>query len=129
MVQLKIDEVGSGELHLELYCQAHHSTTVSGCGTREGLPHVLVELHVLSVNIHKILKSHKGSIHMASLLHCYNAECFPPLQEIGDGSAGVPLEHLLQAVNGVVVITDRRGVKKLVEAVPENIEIKYSDLV
>ena len=134
MVQLKTDEVfGFGKLEQELvFCEVHRPTNQTGDGVGkvwEGLPDVVVELRVLSVNIHKILKTHEGSVPLGSLLHCYNAECSPPLQEVGDDSAGVALEHLLQAVKGVLITTGSTGIKKLVEAVPDNIEIKYSDLV
>jgi len=118
-----------------LYCPLHSSVpnNVNGWGDKrvwEGLPDVVVSLEALSTNIRKMLKNHKGSVPLASLLYCYNAECEELVTVASDdGKHGVPLEHLLQAVKGVIIKVGSTGIKKLVEATPANCAIKYSDLV
>merc|ERR1719422_2403009 len=77
-----------------------------------------------------MLRSHPGGVPLASLLYCYNAECEELVTvATDDGKHGVPLEHLLQAVKGVLIKVGSTGIKKLVEATPANCAIKYSDLV
>jgi len=135
MVQLSPDaELGSVEVD-ELYCALHFpKNNHSGWGERkvwEGLPEVQVRIDQLSVNLKKLLDSHGGSLPLASLVHCYRVE-FGELNELGMDNVdhGVPLEHLIQAVKGVLVVTGATGIKKIVEATEENVRIiKPSDLV
>ena len=123
--------VDNGQVE-QLYCP-HHCPDTAGWGEKrmwEGLPDVVVNLDTLSNNIHKMLRSHNGSVPLASLLYCYNAEC----EEIvtvasDDGMHGVPLEHLLQAVKGVLIKTSSTGIKNLVEATPENCTVKFNGLI
>jgi len=133
MVQLNANQtVDTDEVEL-LSCPQHCANT-AGWGDKrrvwEGLPDVVVSLETLSNNIQKMLKSHGGTVPLASLLYCYNAEC----EEIvtvasDDGKHGVPLEHLLQAVKGVLIKTGSTGIKKLVEATPANMTIKVTELI
>jgi len=133
MVQLNTNTVvGSEEVEM-LHCEIHCPSSQAGWAERrvgEGLPHVKIEMDVLSLNIRKMLISHGGSVPLASLVQCYNAE-FDHLdvEVTEDGKHGAPLEHLLQAVKGIVVITGATGIKKIVEATPENLGVKQSDLV
>jgi len=135
MVQLSPDaEVGSVEVD-ELYCALHFPKSIqSGWGERkvwEGLPEVQVRIDHLSVNLKKLLDSHSGSLPLASLVHCYREE-FGELNTLGMDNVDycVPLEHLIQAVKGVLVVTGATGIKKIVEATDENVRIiKPSDLV
>jgi len=135
MVQLNPDaEIGTVEVD-ELYCNLHYPKNVqSGWGERkmfEGLPDVQVGIDVLSVHIKKLLDTHGGSLPLASLVHCYREE-FGQLQVVGldNDDQGVPLEHLIQAVKGVLVVTGATGIKKLVEATNDNVGIiKVGDLV
>ena len=132
IVQLNTDTVvGSEEVEM-LHCEQHSPSSQVGWGEVrcwEGMPNVVVDLQVLSENVKKVLRSHNGCVPLASLSNCYNAECPPLGGEEDDGHAGVPLEHLLQAVKGVQVITGATGIKKLVEITPGNIGVKFSDLV
>ena len=132
MVQLNTNTmVETDEVEL-LYCPTHCTPHV-GWGEKrvwEGLPDVVANLDILSQNIKKMLRSHPGGVPLASLLYCYNAECEELVTvATDDGKHGVPLEHLLQAVKGVIIKVGSTGIKKLVEATPANCAIKFSDLI
>ena len=132
MVVLNTNQtVDNGEVEL-LSCPLH-CTNTAGWGDKrvwEGLPDVVVSLETLTNNIQKMLQSHGGSVPLASLLYCYNAECEEIVSVASDdGKHGVPLEHLLQAVKGVLIKTGSTGIKKLVEATPSNLTIKVSELI
>ena len=132
MVQLNTTTlVDSDEVEL-LYCPTH-CTPHQGWGEKrvwEGLPDVVVSLDQLASNIKKMLVSHHGSVPLASLLYCYNAECEDLVTVASDdGKHGVPLEHLLQAVKGVLIKTGSTGIKKLVEATPANCTVKITDII
>ena len=93
---------------------------------REQLPCVLVNLGELSQNVKKLVADHGGSIPLASLPHCYALQ-FPPLLAV-PGDEGVPLEHLLQAVQNVAITTGG-GVKKLVDISTGPKEFHCSELI
>ena len=116
-----------------LFCPAHCAAQVSGWGDKrlwECLPDVVVSLETLTANIKKMLLSHGGAVPLASLLYCYNAECEDLVTVAADdGKHGVPLEHLLQAVKGVLIKTGSTGIKKLVEATPANMTVKFTEMI
>ena len=123
MVQLNSTAVMDSEEVENLYCLTHYPLQL-GWGEKrvwEGLPDVVVGMEQLATNITKMLASHQGSVPLASLLYCYNAECEQLVTVASDdGRHGVPLEHLLQAVKGVVIVTGNTGIKRLMEATPAN---------
>jgi len=116
-----------------LFCPAHCPAQISGWGDKrlwECLPDVVVSLDTLTANIQKMLLSHGGAVPLASLLYCYNAECEDLVTVAADdGKHGVPLEHLLQAVKGVIIKTGSTGIKKLVEATPANMTVKFTEMI
>ena len=134
MIQLnsKVD-VGTNEVEL-LMCEEHYPKNNNGWAEKpivdDSLPLVHVSLNELSNNVKKLLDDHGGSLPLASLIHCYSAE-FGPLNVsyTDDGKNGVVLEHLLQAVRGILVITGATGIKKLIEATPDNCAKKNIELV
>ena len=132
MVELQSTAVMESEEVENLYCLTHYPLQL-GWGEKrvwEGLPDVVVGLEQLATNINKMLASHQGSVPLASLLYCYNAECEQLVTvATDDGRHGVPLEHLLQAVKGVVIVTGNTGIKRLMEATPANCIVNISHLV
>ena len=132
MVQLNSNAVMESEEVENLFCKVHYPLQL-GWGERrvwEGLPDVVVGLEELTTNILRMLKSHCGSVPLASLLYCYNAECEQMVTvATDDGRHGVPLEHLLQAVKGVIIVTGNTGIKKLMEATPANCAVGPLHLV
>ena len=116
-----------------LFCPAHCPAQASGWGDKrlwECLPDVVVGLETLTANLMKMLESHGGSVPLASLMYCYNAECEELVTVAADdGRHGVPLEHLLQAVRGVLIKTGSTGIKKLVEATPANMTVKFTEMI
>ena len=132
MVQLHSNAVIESEEVESLFCKVHYPLQL-GWGEKrvwEGLPDVVVGLEVLTSNITKMIASHDGGVPLASLLYCYNAECQQLVTAVSDdGRHGVPLEHLLQAVRGVVIVAGNTGIKKLVEAGPANCTVGPLHLV
>merc|ERR1719233_1572535 len=118
----------------QLFCEAHFSKKVQGGWvdkrSGDGLPDVKIELDVLARNIKKLVVSHGGTLPLASFVHCYGTEC-GPIHVVGseDDCQGVPLEHLIHAVKGIVIGTGATGIKRIVEATSENLVIKQGDLV
>jgi hypothetical protein len=55
------------------------------------LPNVIAGMTILAPNIKSLIKSNGGSLPLASLVSCYEAE-FEPM--IVNNDEGVPLEHL-----------------------------------
>jgi len=95
-------------------CNCHLPGKSYNLKGREQLPCVLVNLGELGRNVKKLVADHGGSIPLASLPHCYALQ-FPPLLAV-PGEEGVPLEHLLQAVQNVAMTRGGvGGVKKLVD--------------
>lgn len=134
MVSLNINTTSVDSDQVEvLFCPAHCPAQVSGWGDKrlwECLPDVVVSLDTLTANIQKMLVSHGGAVPLASLLYCYNAECEDLVTVAADdGKHGVPLEHLLQAVKGVLIKTGSTGIKKLVEATPANMTVKREEMI
>ena len=133
-VQLNADAIlGTVEVD-KLFCETHFLKKGNGgWGDKrivDGLPDVKIELDVLASNIQKLLVSHGGILPLASFMHCYISE-FGQMHVVGteDDHQGVPLEHLIQAVKGVLIVTGATGIKKIAEATSENLVIKQSDLV
>lgn len=86
------------ELFLDSTVCPIHSATVKdetkGWAERETgapLPNVIIGMSVLAPNIKSLIKSHGGSLPLATLTTCYEAE-FEPFSVNND--EGVPLEHL-----------------------------------
>ena len=78
------------------------------------LPNVIIGLSTLAPNLKTLVKDHGGSIPLAALTTCYEAE-FKPFEVNND--EGVPLEHLVTAVRGISVQSSAAtGVKVLVLA-------------
>ena len=75
------------------------------------LPVVFIGLTSLSENVKNLMKSHAGSIPLATLTTCYEAE-FDPF--VVNNDEGVPLEHLVTAIKGVAIQTGHgSGIKML----------------
>jgi len=146
VVTLLEDVSGSGRMiHLKpnadvsiddvenLHCELHCPNVKVGWAEKnvwEGLPDVKVKLDTLSANIQLMLRTHNGSIPLASFVYCYNAEFENlDLDEAGVGRNGVPLEHLLQAVKGIVINSGATGIKNIVEYKPENITPRPVDFL
>ena len=92
-----------------LYC-SKHCPVLEQKGWAEStahppLPNVLIGLKELGLNMKLLLRSHNGSVPLASLPTCYEAE-FDKF-EIGEG---VPLEHLVASVK-VSFILIKKNIK------------------
>ena len=134
MVQLNPDAVlGTVEVD-KLFCEEHFPKKGNGSwGDKrvgDGLPDVKIELDILASNVKKLLVGHGGILPLASFVHCYGVE-FGQIHVVGteDDCQGVPLEHLIQAVKGIVIVVGATGIKKIVEATSDNIFLKQIDLV
>jgi len=109
-------------------CNCHLPGKSYSLKWREQLPCVLVNLGELGRNVKKLVADHGGSIPLASLPHCYALQ-FPPLLAV-PGEEGVPLEHLLQAVQDVAITTGGVGsVKQLVDTSTGPKEFHCSELI
>ena len=75
------------------------------------MPVIFIGLASLSENVKNLMKSHGGSIPLATLTTCYEAE-FDPF--VVNNDEGVPLEHLVTAIKGVAIQTGHgSGIKML----------------
>merc|ERR1719228_1467915 len=103
--------------------EAHNQ--IKGWAEKENgppLPNVVISLTALGPNIKKLIEGHGGTLPLASIKTCYEAE-FEPFESNHDD--GVPLEHLVTAVNGVSIQTSASsGIKILVAA---NFDTEISD--
>ena len=76
------------------------------------LPNIILGLSILGPNIKNLIKSHGGSIPLATLKNCYEAE-FEAF--IVNNDEGVPLEHLVTAIHGINIQQNHSsGIKVLV---------------
>ncbi|XP_042864024.1 meiosis regulator and mRNA stability factor 1-like isoform X3 [Penaeus japonicus] len=94
------------------YCKMHSTGPDDSIGWAErdqssSLPNVNLALRTLAGSIHSLLQSHSGSLPLASLVDCYEAE-IGPVEEAEDG---VPLEHLVSCLPGVCIMTATGGFK------------------
>ncbi|KAK3875906.1 hypothetical protein Pcinc_019252 [Petrolisthes cinctipes] len=101
--------------NMSRYCKVHCSGPDKSVGWAEreqdsSLPNVNLTLRVLAGSIHSLLQSHSGSLPLASLPDCYQAEV-GPLQEYEEG---VPLEHLVSCLPGVCILTAATGYKTII---------------
>ena len=91
-----------------------HGGQIKGWAEKENgapLPNVIIGLSVLGPNLKILVKDHGGSIPLAALTSCYEAE-FKPFDI--NNEEGVPLEHLVTAIRGISVQTSpTSGVKVL----------------
>lgn len=98
-----------------IHSGADATTQIKGWAEKENgppLPNVVISLSVLGPNIKKLIKGHGGSLPLATLKTCYEAE-FEAFESNHDD--GVPLEHLVTAVNGASIqVSSNSGVKILV---------------
>ena len=75
------------------------------------LPSVHIGLTVLGDNVKLLIRNHGGSIPLATLTSCYEAENGPLNVNNDDG---VPLEHLVTAIRGIEIHTGpTSGIKML----------------
>ena len=99
-------------------CPIHNSQEANkenkGWAERETgapLPTVHIGLTVLGDNVKVLIRTHGGSIPLASLTSCYEAENGPLNVNNDDG---VPLEHLVTAIRGIEIHTGpASGIKML----------------
>ncbi|XP_064094347.1 meiosis regulator and mRNA stability factor 1-like [Macrobrachium nipponense] len=94
------------------FCRTHSTEPDDSVGWAErdqsiSLPNVNMSLRSLAASIHSLLQSHSGTIPLASLVDCYQAE-IGPLEEF---ESGVPLEHLVSCLPGVCIMTANSGFK------------------
>ncbi|XP_066944259.1 meiosis regulator and mRNA stability factor 1 isoform X6 [Macrobrachium rosenbergii] len=94
------------------FCRTHSTEPDDSVGWAErdqsiSLPNVNMSLRSLAASIHSLLQSHSGTIPLASLVDCYQAE-IGPLEEF---ESGVPLEHLVSCLPGVCIMTASSGFK------------------
>ncbi|XP_069981416.1 meiosis regulator and mRNA stability factor 1 isoform X4 [Penaeus vannamei] len=94
------------------YCKIHSSGPDDSIGWAErdqssSLPNVNMTLRTLAGSIHSLLQSHSGSLPLASLVDCYEAEIGP----VDEAEDGVPLEHLVSCLPGVCIMTATGGFK------------------
>ena len=116
------------------YCSQHSSMSSNNVGNEQEkqgwaekencthLPTVHVSLNVLTPNVKKLVKAHLGSLPLISFLDCYKAEFGGSLQEeLIIDEEGVPLEHLITCIRGVVVQqSPTTGIKNIVLWEDEN---------
>ncbi|XP_069956762.1 meiosis regulator and mRNA stability factor 1 isoform X4 [Cherax quadricarinatus] len=100
------------EGNISRYCKEHSLGPDETIGWAErdqnaSLPNVNMTLRALAASIHSLLQSHSGSLPLASLVECYQAQ-IGPLEEYEDG---VPLEHLVSCLPGVCILTAAVGFK------------------
>ncbi|XP_068205935.1 meiosis regulator and mRNA stability factor 1 isoform X2 [Palaemon carinicauda] len=94
------------------FCRTHSSEPDDSVGWAErdqsiSLPNVNMSLRSLAASIHSLLQSHSGTIPLASMVECYQAE-IGPLEE---DENGVPIEHLVSCLPGVCIIMASSGFK------------------
>lgn len=106
-------------------CPIHSSDQngqVKGWAEKENgppLPNVILGLSNLGPNLKNLLKSHGGSLPLATLKTCYEAE-FQAL--VINNDDGVPLEHLVTCLPGISIQNSTStGVKVLVSEVEDDI--------
>jgi meiosis arrest female protein 1 len=58
-----------------------------------------------------VVQSHNGSVPLASIVACYEAD-FDPL--VIDPEEGVPLEHLISCVKHVIIQQGVTGIKSII---------------
>ncbi|XP_059478006.1 meiosis regulator and mRNA stability factor 1 isoform X2 [Neocloeon triangulifer] len=90
------------------YCPRHcKQTGQTGWAdiSLEPLPNIRVRLLEFSSQIYQLLQSHNGSMSLFSLPLCYEAE----IGKLETYSHGVPLEHLVTWVHGVVLKSSPNG--------------------
>jgi len=103
--------------------ETHHQ--IKGWAEKENdppLPNVVISLSVLGPNIKKLIKGHGGSLPLATLKTCYEAE-FEPFENNHDD--GVPLEHLVTAIVGISIQTSPNSGIKILVAI--NFDTEVSD--
>jgi len=117
MIELKPGNFGVQESESveSLYCPIHCPVEEQK-GWAEGivqppLPNVNMSLKELGPKLELIVKNHNGSIPLASLVSCYEAE-FGKLRT----DSGVPLEHLVSCIKGLVITTGVTGIKRIMES-------------
>lgn len=98
------------------FCVRHSPQAGDGQGWAERengaqLPIVNASLQVLAPNLRKVVSSHGGNVPLATIVACYEAE-FEPLPV--DPEEGVPLEHLVSCVKGVLIQQGVTGIKSII---------------
>ncbi|KAF4532236.1 hypothetical protein B566_EDAN004322 [Ephemera danica] len=91
------------------YCPIHALGENAGAGwaekTLQPLPNVVMSLPALSKGLFSLLNSHQGALPLYSLPLCYEAE----VCQLRVDEKGVPLEHLVTWVRGVVLKSSPNG--------------------
>ncbi|XP_025408797.1 meiosis regulator and mRNA stability factor 1 isoform X3 [Sipha flava] len=89
------------------YCPSHAKMTKptddKGWAELEmpALPYVKVSLNEFSTRLHSLISSHNNYLILATICDCYEAAFY---EQIQTDDAGVPLEHIVTAVNGVELL-------------------------
>ncbi|CAB4057651.1 LKAP [Lepeophtheirus salmonis] len=110
------------------FCSKHSSKVISkGWAEKENetqLPLINIRLSLLSKNMRVLLKSHGGSVPLASIVQCYNADYELEI----DVDNGVPMEHLLSCIKEISIHYGVSGVKKVTLMKSFNTEYSCSHL-
>lgn len=104
--------------HSVPYCTAHFVKSHRGWAEQEidPLPNVVMTVGEARSIVYALLKSHKGDIPIASIVHCIHAE----LQiQLVRNETGVNFEHLLSCVPGVQIVANKFNIKMLTWVNPE----------
>lgn len=106
-------ELEKTDQHSAPYC-THHFKADKNKGWAEieidALPNVMMSVAQVQAMIHPLLRMHQGDLPVASLIYCLEAV----LQvTVTTNDRGVPLEHLVSCVTGVVIKNNDYGIKIL----------------
>lgn len=113
--------------HSVPYCTNHFVKSHRGWAEQEidPLPNVVMSIPQIRTLIYSLLRSHKGDIPIASIIHCIQAELRISLDR---NEAGVNFEHLITCVSGIQITSNKFGIKILSWLNPETAcKDQYSD--
>lgn len=104
--------------HSVPYCTNHFVKSHRGWAEQEidPLPNVVMTIPQIRTLIYSLLRSHKGDIPIASIIHCIQSELQLTLDR---NEAGVNFEHLITCVSGIHITTNKFGIKILSWLNPE----------
>lgn len=112
-----IDSIENSDLveclqHTVPYCTNHFVKSHRGWAEHEidPLPNVMMNVPHVRTVIYELLRSHKGDIPIASIVHCIQSELHMMLER---NENGVNFEHLITCVSGIQIASNKFGIKIL----------------
>lgn len=117
LITLRLDSIENSDLnecfqHSVPYCANHFVKTHRGWAEQEidPLPNVQMTIAQVRDVIFALLKSHKGVIPIASIIHCIQSDLNITLER---NENGVNFEHLISCIQGVQITSNKFTIKTL----------------